>query len=153
MEVESDRGKIITRSLIYATHVPPGVNLLHFRCAPYRSYAMAVTLRDKNYPGGLAYDMYDPYHYYRTQEIDGERFLIAGGEDHKTAHEENTEACFTKLESYLRKYFNIEEILLNGHPSISRRLMDYHTSGIYPVVLTPFSWPPAMVAMASRIAM
>jgi Rieske Fe-S protein len=36
--------------------------------------------------------------------------LIAGGEDHKTAHEENTEACFTRLESYLRKYFDIEQI-------------------------------------------
>jgi nitrite reductase/ring-hydroxylating ferredoxin subunit len=54
--------------------------------------------------------MYDPYHYYRTQEIDGEKFLIAGGEDHKTAHEENTESCFTKLESYLRQYFKIDAI-------------------------------------------
>jgi Rieske Fe-S protein len=54
--------------------------------------------------------MYDPYHYYRTQVIDGDKFLIAGGEDHKTAHEENTEICFTKLESYLHKYFEIEEV-------------------------------------------
>ncbi len=97
--------------MIYATHIPPGVNLLHFRCAPYRSYAMAIKLKDKNYPDGLAYDMYDPYHYYRTQVVDGETYLIAGGEDHKTAHEENTEACFTKLESYLRKYFDIEKVV------------------------------------------
>ena len=110
LEVETDRGNIKAAKLIYATHVPPGVNLLHFRCAPYRSYAMAIKLKDKNYPDGLAYDMYDPYHYYRTQEVDGQTYLIAGGEDHKTAHEENTEACFTKLESYLKKYFNIEEI-------------------------------------------
>jgi glycine/D-amino acid oxidase-like deaminating enzyme/nitrite reductase/ring-hydroxylating ferredoxin subunit len=110
LEIESDRGKIQARSLIYATHIPPGVNLLHFRCAPYRSYAVAVTLKNNNYPDGLAYDMYDPYHYYRTQEIDGEKYLIAGGEDHKTAHEENTQACFAKLESYLRKYFDIGEI-------------------------------------------
>ncbi|MEP6948700.1 MAG: FAD-dependent oxidoreductase [Ginsengibacter sp.] len=110
LEVDSDSGKIIARSLIYATHVPPGVNLLHFRCAPYRTYAMAVKLKDNKYPDGLAYDMYDPYHYYRTQEIDGDQYLIAGGEDHKTAHEENTKACFTKLEAYLRKYFDIKEI-------------------------------------------
>ena len=110
LEIESDRGAINARPLIYATHIPPGVNLLHFRCAPYRSYAMAVKLKGNNYPDGLAYDMYDPYHYYRTQEIDGEKYLIAGGEDHKTAHEENTEACFPKLESYLRKYFDIEEV-------------------------------------------
>ena len=110
LEIESDRGTIKARSLIYATHIPPGVNLLHFRCAPYRSYAMGIKLIDNNYPDGLAYDMYDPYRYYRTQEVNGEKFLIAGGEDHKTAHEENTEMCFTKLESYLRKHFDIEQI-------------------------------------------
>ncbi|HWJ25981.1 MAG TPA: hypothetical protein VNS32_05530 [Flavisolibacter sp.] len=58
---------------MYATHIPPGINLLHFRCAPYRSYAMAVTLADDGYPQGLAYDMYDPYQYYRTQEVDGRK--------------------------------------------------------------------------------
>ena len=110
LEVESFRGNIHCRQLIYATHIPPGVNLLHFRCAPYRSYVMAVKLKDENYPDVLAYDMYDPYHYYRTQEVDGEKFLVAGGEDHKTAHQADTEECFEKLESYLRKYFDIEEV-------------------------------------------
>jgi Rieske Fe-S protein len=86
------------------------VNLLHFRCAPYRSYAIAVTLNDDAYPDGLAYDMYDPYHYYRTQIIDGKKYLIVGGEDHKTAHEENTEGCFSRLESHIRKYFDVKEV-------------------------------------------
>jgi hypothetical protein len=54
--------------------------------------------------------MYDPYHYYRTQEVDGKRYLIAGGEDHKTAHETNTEKCFLNLEAYLRRYYNIDEV-------------------------------------------
>ena len=117
-KVEKDEPLTITTSLgtvhatdiIYATHIPPGVNLLHFRCAPYRSYAIAVTLSDENYPNELAYDMYDPYHYYRTQVIDGKKYLIAGGEDHKTAHEENTLMCFDKLEAYLRKFYNIKEV-------------------------------------------
>lgn len=110
LEAESFLGKIQARNLIYATHIPPGVNLLHFRCAPYRSYAIAATLKDNKYPNGLAYDMYDPYHYYRTQEVNGQKYLVAGGEDHKTAHVENTEECFRRLEAYLRKYFNIEEV-------------------------------------------
>ncbi len=110
LEVESSLGKIPARQLIYATHIPPGVNLLHFRCAPYRSYVMALKLKDEKYPDGLAYDMYDPYHYYRTQEVDGEKYLVAGGEDHKTAHQANTDECFRKLESYLQKYFDIEEV-------------------------------------------
>lgn len=110
IEAKTSLGTIKARHLIYCTHIPPGVNLLHFRCAPYRSYAMAFKLKDNNYPDALAYDMYDPYHYYRTQEIDGEKFLIAGGEDHKTAHEENTEACFTRLEAHVRTYYNIESV-------------------------------------------
>ena len=110
LEAETGYGKIYARHLIYATHIPPGVNLLHFRCAPYRSYALAVKLKNGNYPVGLAYDMYDPYHYYRTQEVNGEKYLVAGGEDHKTAHQENTNECFTRLEAYLRKYFDIEEV-------------------------------------------
>ena len=110
LEVETERGIIKTTFLIYATHVPPGVNMLHFRCAPYRSYVMAVKLKDQKYPDDLAYDMYDPYHYYRTLETGGEKYLIAGGEDHKTGHVENTEECFRNLEAYLQKYFKIEEV-------------------------------------------
>jgi glycine/D-amino acid oxidase-like deaminating enzyme/nitrite reductase/ring-hydroxylating ferredoxin subunit len=110
LEVETSDGILFAGCLIWATHIPPGINLLHFRCAPYRSYAMAVTLKNNAYPDGLAYDMYDPYHYYRTQEVDGKKYLIAGGEDHKTAHEQNTEACFAKLQAHLHTHFEVDEI-------------------------------------------
>jgi glycine/D-amino acid oxidase-like deaminating enzyme/nitrite reductase/ring-hydroxylating ferredoxin subunit len=99
-----------TNSLIYATHIPPGVNLLHLRCAPSRSYAMAVTLNDENYPNALAYDMYDPYHYYRTQDVDGVRYLIVGGKDHKTGHVDNTDSHFMQLEGHVRKYYDVKEV-------------------------------------------
>jgi len=110
LKVETTKGIFKSKDLVYATHIPPGVNLVHLRCVPYRSYAMAVTLSDDNYPENLAYDMYDPYHYYRTQKVDGQNYLIAGGKDHKTAHEENTEQCFLKLEAHIRKYFSVDEI-------------------------------------------
>jgi glycine/D-amino acid oxidase-like deaminating enzyme/nitrite reductase/ring-hydroxylating ferredoxin subunit len=111
LEITTSKGTVKAKNLIYATHIPPGVNLLHFRAAPYRSYAMAVKLKnDADYPKALAYDMADPYHYYRTQVIDGEQYMIAGGEDHKTAHEDNTEHCFDNLEAYLRNYYDIDSI-------------------------------------------
>ena len=108
--VETTKGVFKTTDLIYATHIPPGVNLLHLRCMPYRSYAMAVILDDGNYPSDLSYDMVDPYHYYRTQEIDGQSYLIAGGKDHKTGTEKNTERCFEELEAHIRKYFPVKQI-------------------------------------------
>jgi glycine/D-amino acid oxidase-like deaminating enzyme len=108
--VHTQLGEIKTPLVIYATHIPPGINLLHLRCAPYRSYAIAVKLEDEKYPEALAYDLYDPYHYFRTQEVNGELYLVAGGEDHKTAHEENTNACFRKLEAYVRKFYNVRNV-------------------------------------------
>jgi glycine/D-amino acid oxidase-like deaminating enzyme/nitrite reductase/ring-hydroxylating ferredoxin subunit len=110
LDVETTVDTYKTRNVVYATHIPPGVNLLHLRCVPWRSYAMAVTMAGNNYPVDLTYDMEDPYNYYRTQQVDGRSYFIAGGNDHKTAHEENTNNRFLQLESHLRKFFDIKEI-------------------------------------------
>jgi glycine/D-amino acid oxidase-like deaminating enzyme/nitrite reductase/ring-hydroxylating ferredoxin subunit len=109
LQVHTARGIIKTKDVVYATHTPPGVNLLHLRLVPWRSYAMAVSIHGK-YPDALVYDTEDPYHYFRTQQIEGATYLIAGGEDHKTGHDENAEHRFLNLEAYLRKYFDIDEV-------------------------------------------
>lgn len=106
----TSQGEIRARKLVYATHQPPGVSIFNFRLAPYRSYAAAFTLKDEKYPTGLAYDMKDPYNYFRTQESDGVRYVIAGGFDHKTGHEDNTDHIFTELEAYQRTYFNVDQM-------------------------------------------
>ncbi|QHS63832.1 FAD-dependent oxidoreductase [Chitinophaga agri] len=111
MKVATTSGVFSTVDVVYATHIPPGINLLHLRCSPYRSYAMAVTLEDEAYPEDLSYDMYDPYHYYRTQIVNGQRYLIIGGEDHKTGEEINTDQCFRSLEAHARKHFSVKEIV------------------------------------------
>ncbi len=105
--LKTSKGEIRAINVVYATHIPPGISILHTTNAPYRSYAIAFDLKDNDYPKDLGYDLTDPYHYYRIQEIDGETLLIAGGEDHKTGHEENTGECFSRLENYVRKYFNV----------------------------------------------
>ena len=107
--LETSSGTIQAANLIYATHIPPGVNVLHFRCAPYRSYVLGVQLADEAYPAALAYDMQEPYHYFRTHLLDGKRYLILGGADHKTGHG-NPEQSFRELEAYLRKHFDVASI-------------------------------------------
>ncbi|MEO6358358.1 MAG: FAD-dependent oxidoreductase [Ferruginibacter sp.] len=108
--IKTDRVAIQAKKAIYATHIPPGAKLLDFKCAPYRSYAIAVKLASGEYPMALGYDMDDPYHYYRTQYVDGSNYLIAGGEDHKTGHESHTDACFGRLENHVKNYFDVKEI-------------------------------------------
>ena len=110
VEVQTSSGKFLAKDLIYATHIPPGINLLHLRCAAWRSYAIAVKLVGQSYPDSLIYDMKDPYYYYRSQVVGGELYLIAGGEDHKTGNAENTDQCFTKLEANTRKYYKVKEV-------------------------------------------
>jgi glycine/D-amino acid oxidase-like deaminating enzyme/nitrite reductase/ring-hydroxylating ferredoxin subunit len=107
----TSKGLLKARHVVYATHIPPGINALHFTNAPYRSYALAFTLNNYQYPKVLGYDLQDPYHYYRTHEIDGETLLIAGGEDHKTGQVDDTVECFSKLENYVRTYFDVNKVV------------------------------------------
>ncbi|MBN9482816.1 MAG: hypothetical protein BGO70_08065 [Bacteroidetes bacterium 43-93] len=106
----TSRGSISAQAVVYATHIPPGLNILHLRCAPYRSYAAAVTLSDGKYPNALIYDLKEPYHYFRSQNISGKTYLIAGGFDHKTGHKDNTEASLLELEAYIREHVSVAAI-------------------------------------------
>jgi nitrite reductase/ring-hydroxylating ferredoxin subunit len=120
--------------VVYATHVPPGITIFSFRCAPYRSYVLGIKLKDENYPDGLVYDLQEPYHYFRTHTIAGEKYLLAGGNDHKTGHD-NPEKAFENLEKYVRKYYKVASVVyrwssqyyipVDGLPYIG------HIDGIY----------------------
>lgn len=105
----SDQIEIRAKHVFYATHTAPGVNLLSFRCAPYRSYVLGIELQDENYPDCVAYDMQEPYHYFRTHVINGRKLLILGGEDHKTGHADPSVA-FENLENYAKQHYRIKEI-------------------------------------------
>jgi glycine/D-amino acid oxidase-like deaminating enzyme/nitrite reductase/ring-hydroxylating ferredoxin subunit len=110
LEVQAGATVLTTRNVVYATHLPPGFSTLDFFCAPYRSYVVAARLKDESrYPNGLIYDMQEPYHYFRTHEIEGINYLIAGGHDHKTGHSDEHESL-QDLETYLRSYYDIESI-------------------------------------------
>lgn len=107
--VKTSIGEFRAKHIVYATHIPPGINILSLRNAPYRSYVLGVKLKDDQYPDALCYDMQEPYHYFRTHLIDGQRYLIAGGEDHKTGHAD-PQTAFQNLENYLKRYFQISEV-------------------------------------------
>jgi glycine/D-amino acid oxidase-like deaminating enzyme/nitrite reductase/ring-hydroxylating ferredoxin subunit len=105
--VISDRGVVAARGVVVAAHVPI-VNrvLLHAKLAAYRTYVVGVDLGgDAGVGDGLFWDMADPYHYIRVQAVNGRRFLLVGGEDHKVGEADDTTAPFERLEAYLRVRF------------------------------------------------
>lgn len=100
---------IKARNVIYATHIPPGINSYSLRCAPYRSYVLGVKLKSDSYPDALVYDMQEPYHYFRTHMINDEKFMIAGGNDHKTGHGD-PEKALAELEKYIRQNYDVSSV-------------------------------------------
>ncbi|RZM10694.1 MAG: FAD-binding oxidoreductase, partial [Pedobacter sp.] len=107
--VEGEEFKLKGHYVVHATHHPHGINLFNFTCAPYRSYVLGVRLADDAYPEHLVYDSQEPYHYFRTHVIDGQKYLIVGGEDHKTGHDD-PEKAFEQLTAYVNQYFNVASI-------------------------------------------
>lgn len=94
--------------VLYATHTPPGIQLMNFRVAPYRSYIQVWELvRQIDWPEALVYDMQEPFHYFRTVEQGGKSYLLVGGQDHKTAHHDNEKKNFRELEAYIRNLYAV----------------------------------------------
>jgi glycine/D-amino acid oxidase-like deaminating enzyme/nitrite reductase/ring-hydroxylating ferredoxin subunit len=104
--VETDRGAIRARDVLVAANVPVNNRvLLHTKLAPYRSYVIA------NETGaavdGLFWDTAEPYHYIRMHTVGGRRYLIVGGEDHRTGEEGETDVHYERLIDYAAQRFGI----------------------------------------------
>lgn len=78
----------------------------HAKMAPYRTFVVAFAVPKGAIVDALYWDTPDPYHYIRLQPLDDTRdALIVGGEDHKTAHEDDAGARFSGLEEWTRARF------------------------------------------------
>lgn len=107
--VVTERGTVTARAVVEATTTPLNRVAMHTKLYPYRTYAVAAPLDGPLEPGQY-FDSRDPYHYIRTQLVDGVPYVIVGGEDHKVGSEEDTEARFTALEAYTRDRFPVKRI-------------------------------------------
>lgn len=104
--VVTEQGVVTATSVIEATTTPLNRLFLHTKLYPYRTYAVAARLQASLEPG-LYYDSREPYHYIRTQQVDGEDWLIVGGEDHKVGHDDATDTHFAALEAYTLRRFPV----------------------------------------------
>jgi len=81
---------------------------IHTKQAPYRTFAVAAKIPATSMPPILFWDTLDPYHYIRTQPVDGDAehlWLIVGGEDHKTGHKDDAGERYASLERWTRERF------------------------------------------------
>ncbi|PRD57230.1 FAD-dependent oxidoreductase [Sphingobacterium gobiense] len=111
LQVKTDNGHVLSADFVlYATHTPPGVQVMNFRLAPYRSYLQVWELeREIDCPEALVYDMQEPFHYSRTVKQESKSYLLVGGQDHKTAHHDNETNNFRQLEAYIRSLYVVNK--------------------------------------------
>jgi glycine/D-amino acid oxidase-like deaminating enzyme/nitrite reductase/ring-hydroxylating ferredoxin subunit len=102
--VTADGGTIVAKTAVVATNSPiVDMFALHTKMAPYRTYAMAFSIRRGAIPDALYWDTLDPYHYVRLQPGGKQSdFLIVGGADHKSGEADDAALRFEALEAWTR---------------------------------------------------
>lgn len=95
--------------VVIATHNPlvglsgiVGATLFQTKLALYTSYVVAGRVPHGAVPDALWWDTSDPYDYLRIEPHGAFDVVVFGGEDHKTGQQDDTEACYRRLEDRLR---------------------------------------------------
>ncbi|MBV8840460.1 MAG: FAD-dependent oxidoreductase [Alphaproteobacteria bacterium] len=101
--VKTESGQAVrAKHAVVATNSPILPVDLHFKQAPFRSYAMALQLARGALPDGLYWDTLDPYHYVRLQPGKDFDYLIVGGVDHKSGEADDAAIRYEALEAWIR---------------------------------------------------
>ena len=110
--VHTESGATVTADrVVVATHLPFLDRGLYFaRCHPERSYVVAARVDEA--PAEMYLSTESPAHSIRAHLLDGERWLLVGGESHKTGQDDEAER-YRRLLAYTRERFGIEEAELH----------------------------------------
>jgi glycine/D-amino acid oxidase-like deaminating enzyme/nitrite reductase/ring-hydroxylating ferredoxin subunit len=107
--VKANGHTVTCEDIVIATHNPlvglaglAGATLFQTKLALYTSYVMAGRVARDVIPDALWWDTADPYRYLRVEPHRDHDVVIFGGEDHKTGQQEDTAACYRRLENHLR---------------------------------------------------
>ncbi|WP_306591131.1 FAD-dependent oxidoreductase [Geothrix sp. 21YS21S-4] len=102
-------GQTVTAAaVVVATNSPINdMFAMHTKQYAYRTYAISAPIPRGSVPLGLYWDTQEAYHYVRVQPggDDATDFLIVGGEDHHTGHDDEGTARYGKLEAWARERF------------------------------------------------
>jgi glycine/D-amino acid oxidase-like deaminating enzyme/nitrite reductase/ring-hydroxylating ferredoxin subunit len=104
--------RVSASKVVVATNSPiTDLVKLHTKQNAYRSYVIAAKVPNGYVTKGLYWDTADPYHYVRVHQVDGQEYLIVGGEDHRTGQAEDMVDRYSKLELWASQWFpDMEEI-------------------------------------------
>lgn len=104
--------KVSAKKILMATHTPIGINSTQLFTAAYRSYVVAVRVKDNNYPEGHFWDLDRPPHATCThaESSNNPELLMVAGSHHKTGQGSPMHVHYDEMEAFLRQHFNIAEV-------------------------------------------
>jgi len=130
--IKTSDGYIVeARNIVIATNAPiiDETSKIYDKQDAYRTYVIGAKIKKNAVPKALYWDtgnhnsenIVAPYHYVRIQRMDNDEnhdLLIVGGEDHQTgstSSDEDIEKRYSKLESWTKEWFPIEEVGIEYH--------------------------------------
>ncbi|TVQ20213.1 MAG: FAD-dependent oxidoreductase [Leptolyngbya sp. DLM2.Bin15] len=110
-QVITEQGVIHAHDVIVATNLPMLDQGLFFaKTHPKRSYLVGANIDPDKAPNGMFIGSGKESHSIRTTPHNGGLLLIVGGEGHKVGTVTDTEACYQKLETYVRDRFGMDTL-------------------------------------------
>lgn len=109
--VHTDRGRVIAKKVVMATHSPKGIYAVHTAMEPYREYALAARLNGELPQPGIYWHVQENAHYSVRPFSDARgNFLLVLGQPHKVGNKEDNEQNLKKVEEYMREHFDVDRI-------------------------------------------
>jgi glycine/D-amino acid oxidase-like deaminating enzyme/nitrite reductase/ring-hydroxylating ferredoxin subunit len=105
-------GLLRARHVVLATHMPFMDRGLFFAKAhPHKSYAISARIQASAAPRGMYISVEQPTRSVRsTPGVEGERFLVIGGETHKPGRDDDTRQRYEALERFLGERFDAASV-------------------------------------------
>jgi glycine/D-amino acid oxidase-like deaminating enzyme/Rieske Fe-S protein len=112
--IQTNHGNVTSTQVIIATHIPIGVHTVQTVAAPYRSYVVAVRLKNDQYPDAYFWHNDKTHHAITTHSTHSSELdiLMIAGNHHKTgqASHQEYQQYFHELEAYARQHFDVASV-------------------------------------------
>lgn len=110
--IKTNKGNIVAKYIVHATHTPKGFNFTQALMGPYREYGVACKISNNWLPPGIFWGYYKPNETISTRiyEQDEETYLLVVGEAHKVGQVEHNETNLQDLEDFARAYFTVQKV-------------------------------------------
>ncbi|MGD7022976.1 FAD-dependent oxidoreductase [Rossellomorea vietnamensis] len=103
--------KVNCSNVLICSHFPffDGKGFYFAKMYASRSYILGVKAK-KEFPGGMYLNAENPTRSLRFTDVNGEKLILVGGEDHKTGQGKDTVKHYEALEEYVESVLGIEEL-------------------------------------------